>query len=126
MVDSCQRYTSANGTIPLPKDPHSAINCGYAGCEKTVSILDLLESQCKDFFMHIVILRPTVKYNKVYQARQWIWTNPEVYIIYPGERLHDWLQALYGIFRGESTLYINDDCLARALSKKRDMLSELA
>jgi len=65
---------------------------------------NLLESQYKDIFMHIVILCPSVKCNKAYQARHLIWSNPEVCMIDPGAWLHDWLWELYGSFRGESTL----------------------
>ena len=44
----------------------------------------------------------------------------------PGERLHDYLQAFYQVFQGEPTLFIIDDCSASvALTKKKDMLSEL-
>ena len=111
----------------LPNEAHSAIVCGQTGCGKTVFILDLLEGHYKDIFAHIIILCPTVQRNKAYKDRPWIWTDPEVYIVDPGERLHDWLRALYGRFAGEPTLYIIDDCSARkALTKKKDMLSELA
>ena len=111
----------------LPKDPHSAIICGQTGCGKTVFVLDLLESHYNGVFQHIVILCPTIKYNKTYQEREWIWTDKEIYIIDPGERLQDWLRFFFEIFQGESTLYIIDDCSAnRALTKKKDMLSYLA
>ena len=54
-------------------------------------------------------------------------TDPEVYVIDPGERLHDYLRAFYLVFKGEPTLFIIDDCSAtKALTKKRDMLLELA
>ena len=111
----------------LPKDPHSAIICGQTGCGKTVFVLDLLESHYNGVFQHIVILCPTIKYNKAYQEREWIWTDKEIYLIDPGERLQDWLRFFFEIFQGESTLYIIDDCSAnRALTKKKDMLSYLA
>ena len=49
------------------------------------------------------------------------------YVLYPGERLHDYLRAFYLVFKGEPTLFIIDDCSAtKALTKKKDMLSELA
>ena len=45
----------------------------------------------------------------------------------PGERLHDWLRCLYEIFAGHPTLYLIDDMAAsRTLTRKKDMLSELA
>ena len=45
----------------------------------------------------------------------------------PGESLHDYLRAFYLVFQGEPTLYVIDDCSAtKALTKKKDMLFELA
>jgi hypothetical protein len=111
----------------LPKDPHAAVICGQTGCGKTVFVLDLLEGVYLAVFKHIVILCPTIQYNKTYQDRPWVWKDQEVYIVDPGERLHDYLRAFYSIFAGEDTLYIIDDCAAsRALTKKKDTLSELA
>ena len=111
----------------LPLDPHSAVICGRSGCGKTVFILDTLEGHYRALFQHIVILCPTIEYNKAYQGRHWIWTDPEVYVVNPGERIHDYLRAFYTVFEGEPTLYIVDDCSAtKALTKKKDMLSELA
>ena len=54
-------------------------------------------------------------------------TQRSIYFLNPGDRLQDYLQAFYSLFAGEPTLYIIDDCSARkALTKKKDMLSELA
>ena len=53
--------------------------------------------------------------------------DPEVFIVDPGERLHDWLRFWYRRFKGEPTLFIIDDCSAsQAMTKKRDTLLELA
>ena len=111
----------------LPKYPHSAIICGQTGCGKTVFILDLLEERYIETFAHIVILCPTVRWNKTYHSRSWVWTDPQVFIVDPGDRLQEYLRAFYSVFAGESMLYIIDDCSAsKALTKKKDMLSELA
>lgn len=111
----------------FPKDAHSALICGQTGCGKTVFTLNLLEGPFLSRFKHIVVICPTVKHNKAYQGCPWIWTDPEVYIVDPSERLHDYLRAFYSVFQGEPTLYIIDDCSAtKALTKKKDMLSELA
>ena len=111
----------------LPTSPHSAITCGQTGCGKTVFALNLLEGHYCVVFHHVVILCPTIKHNKTYQNRPWIWVDLEVYVIDPGEGLHDCLHAMYQVFQGEPTLYIIDDCSAsKALTKKKDMLSELA
>ena len=56
-----------------------------------------------------------------------MWTDEEVYVLDPGERLHDYLRAFYRVFQGEPTLYVIDDMAAsKQLTKKKDMLSELA
>jgi GTPase SAR1 family protein len=123
MVALCQRFIDGL----LPKDPHSAIICGQTGCGKTIFILDLLEGLYRGVYQHIIILCPTVRHNETYQDRSWIWSDPEIYLVDPGERLHDWLRVFYRLFQGEPTLYIIDDCAAtKALTKKKDMLSELA
>lgn len=111
----------------LPVSAHSAIICGQTGCGKTVFALDLLESTYRGVFRHVVILCPTVSHNETYLNRPWIWADEEVIVRDPGERLHDYLRVLYQVFQGEPTLYTIDDCSAKAaLTKKKDMLSELA
>ena len=124
---------SARSTRLLFTDePHSAIICGQTGCGKTAFTLDLLElprehGGYRDTFAHIVILCPTARWNKTYHERRWVWTDPEIFIVDPGDRLHEYLRAFYLLFAGEPTLYIIDDCSAsKAMTKKKDMLSELA
>jgi len=120
MADSSQQSTN------LPLEPHSAIICGITGCGKTVFTLDLLEGHYRNSFQHIIVLCPTLRYNRAYRERPWIWSDPELYLVDPGERLHDYLRFFYQMFQGEPTLYIIDDCSAsKALTKKKDMLSEL-
>jgi len=92
-----------------------------------VFTLDLLENCYHGVFSHIVILCPTIRWNKTYHERSWIWKDPNTYVLDPGERLQDYLRALFPLFAGKPTLYIIDDCAAsKALTKKKDMLSELA
>ena len=117
----------ARSAVSLPSTPHSAIICGQTGCGKTVYVLDLLKGPYRGVFRHIVILCPTIRYNDTYQNRLWIWADPEVHPVDPGERLHDWLRYWYQRFKGEPTMYIIDDCSAsKAMTKKKDALSELA
>lgn len=88
--------------------------------------LDLLEGPYRGVFRHVVILCPTVRHNDTYQRHPWIWVDPEVFVVDPGKRLHEYLRA-FQCFQGEPTLYTIDDCRAsKALTKKRDTLSELA
>ena len=45
----------------------------------------------------------------------------------PGEKLHDWLRALFGVAADTPTLCLIDDMAAsKALTKKKDALSELS
>ena len=112
----------------LLKGAHSAIVCGLTECGKTVFVLSLLEEgPYRGFFRLVVILCPTIEHNKTYEQCPWFWTDTEVYVLDPGERLHDYLRAFYLVFKSEPTLFIIDDCSAtKVLTKKRDMLSELA
>jgi len=121
-------------TLPLPLEPHSAIVCGQTGCGKTKFILEELlhpdHGHYRDAFELIFILCPTWKRNRTYLDCPWLWRGPHAsrfLFIDPGERLHDWLRALYGIAADTPTLYLIDDMAAsKALTKKKDMLSELA
>ena len=132
MADSSRHSTRHRHAVSslsqlLPTDPHAAVILGQTGCSKTVFCLDLLEGPYRGVFRHIVFLCPTILHNKTYKDRTWIWADPEVYVIDPGERLHDCLRALYQVFQGEPCLFLIDDCAAtKALTKKKDMLSELA
>ena len=93
MAGSSQRLINL-----LPQTAHSATICGQTGCGKTVFILDLLEGPYRGFFQHIVVLCPTVRHNKTYQQCPWIGTDIDDYLPDPGERLHDYLRAVYHIF----------------------------
>ena len=99
----------------LPKNAHLAKISRQTSCGKTVFILDLLQGPYQGFFRHIMLLCPTIEHNKIYRQCPWLWTDPEVYVLDPGERLHDY-----------PTLFVIDNCSAtEALTKKRDTLSEI-
>ena len=111
--------------IICPRAPIRQLSAGRPDAEKPFS--SCLCSKNWGFFRHIVILYPTIEHNKTYKQCPWLWADPEVYVLDPGERLHDYLWAFYLVFKGEPTLFIIDDCSAtKALNKKRDMLSESA
>ncbi|CAC5387937.1 unnamed protein product [Mytilus coruscus] len=96
-------------------------------------------------FKHIVILCPTIQWNKAYKNREWIGdvrkpktknliiVNPIVEVreangsLYEEEKLQELLRMFFKKYAGHPTLYIIDDCSAtKELTKKKDMLSELA
>ena len=108
----------------LSKSAHLALVCGQTGCGKTAFILGLLEGPYRGLFRHFVVLCPTKEHNKTYKQCPWLWTDPEVYVLDPGERLHDYLRTFYLVFKGEPKHFIIDDCSAtKALTQKKDMLS---
>jgi Rad3-related DNA helicase len=124
--------------MELPKYPHCAIICGQTGCGKTEFVLDLLEEEYNKVFENIVILCTTLEWNKAYKNRKWIpyghgvnKGNPKIIIINPivrgEEKLQELLKIFFKKYAGSSTLYIIDDCSAtKELTKKKDMLSQLA
>ena len=63
---------SVKSNIEFPAYAHSAIICGQTNCGKTVFVLDLLEKEYQHVFENIIILCPTIEWNKAYKNRSWI------------------------------------------------------
>ena len=129
---SASQAAHAPSVQQLPKYPYSAIVCGQTGCGKTEFVLDLLESENARVFDNIVILCPTINWNKAYKTRSWIGdvrkpkdkyitiVNPV--IPYGTERLQELLRLFFDKSAGEPTLYIIDDCSAtKELTKKKEL-----
>ena len=110
----------------FPMKPHSAIICGQTECGKTVFVLDLIEKVYRDYFEHIVFICPTIRNNKTYLERKWVWSDENVYVV-DSDRVQDWLSYLYPLFSATETLYIIDDCASsQDINTKKQMLSKLA
>ena len=116
--------------IEFPKYPHSAVVCGQTRCGKTLFVLDLLEKEYQGVFENLVILSPTVEWNKAYKTRSWIGDvrrpkDKSIIIVNPvmpdgTERLQELLRYFSDKFDGRPTLYIIDDCSAtKELTKKK-------
>ena len=56
----------------LPKFPHSAMFIGCTNVGKTEFLLHLLETEYKNHFEFLVILCPTILYDKTYLSRKWV------------------------------------------------------
>ena len=109
------------------KDPHTAIFSGPTSCGKTRKVLELLEQEYKHHFENIVILCPTLRWNKSYLERKWIWKDDYVFCLEPKGNLFELIEKLSELFSGKETLFIVDDMIAdEALDKKRQPLLELA
>ena len=113
--------------IDYVKDPHTAIFSGCTSCGKTQRVLDLIEKEYKHHFENIVILCPTIWWNKTYLERSWIWKDSYVFVFEPKGNLFELIEKLSKLFSGEETLFIVDDMIAdETLDKKRQPLLELA
>ena len=109
------------------KDPHTAIFTGPTGCGKTQRVLDLIEKEYKHHFDNIVILCPTLRWNKTYLDRSWIWKDDYVFSIEPKGNLFELIEKLSSMLSGEETLFIIDDMIAdENLDRRRQPLLELA
>ena len=109
------------------KQAHTAIFSGPTSCGKTQKVLDLIEEEYKLHFENIVILCPTLRWNKTYLERSWIWKNDYIFVFEPRRNLFKLIEKLSSLFSGEETLFIVDDMISdETLDKKRQPLLELA
>ena len=77
----------------FPKFPHCAMFVGATACGKTEYLLKLLETKYKNHFEFVVILCPTLLYNKTYLSRKWVLNDDNVLIVYDvEEKLNEWLK----------------------------------
>ena len=109
------------------KEPHTALLVSPVGVGKMHLALNLLEKEYKNHFDFIIIICPTLKHNKTYRSRKWVWTDPEVIVIEPGNQLYYWIEKVGYLLAGSKTLFLTDDIITdETLDKRRQSLSELA
>ena len=109
------------------KEPHTAIFSGPTGCGKTQRVLDLLEGEFRQHFDNIVIVCSTLRWNRTYLERSWIWKDDYVFPLEAKGNLFEIVEKLSSLLSGEATLFIVDDMIAdEALDKRRNPLLELA
>ena len=113
--------------INYVKTPHTAIFSGPTSCGKTQRVLDLIETEYNQHFENVIILCPTLRWNKTYLERGYIWKDDDVYPVEPKGNLFELIEKLSLRFSGEETLFIVDDVIAdETLDKRRNPLLELA
>ncbi len=106
-------------------EPHCAMIVGRRGSGKTRYALDLLEKDYNKKFSRIVIISPTLEYDKNF-IRPWL---KDVIKINPSKKdLNDILEKVTDKFKGrDETLILLDDCaFDENIGKKRSALTELA
>ena len=109
------------------KVPCTVLFSGPTNCGKTQLVLDLIENEYRNHFDNIIIICSTLRWNKTYLTRSWLWSDNYVFLIEPRDKLFEWISTLTKLFAGEETLFLIDDMIAdETLDKKRQPLLELA
>ena len=111
----------------MMKEPHTALFIASTGVGKTHLALDLLKKEYKNYFDFIIIICPMLKHNETYRSRKWVWTDPEVILIEPGNSLYGWIDKIGNLLAGSKTLFLINDIIAdETLDKRRQPLLDLA
>ena len=109
------------------KELHTALFVAPTGVGKTHLALSLLGTEYRNHFDFIVIIRPTLRYNSTYKSRGWLWNDPDVIPIEPGNNLYYLIAKISNLLSGDKTLFLIDDIIAdETLDKCRQPLLELA
>ena len=70
---------------------------------------------------------PTLRYNSTYKNRSWVWNDPDVIPIEPGNNLYCLIEKISNLLAGDKTLFLIDDIIAdKTLDKCHQPLLELA
>ena len=101
------------------ESPFNMIIVGMTNCGKTLYLLNMLENEYKNHFDYIVLVCPTLSWNKTYL--DWRYINDTDVI--PMECEHDnvdkFLHIISEIYEGTNTLIILDDCASGQDVKNR-------
>ena len=69
---------------------------------------------------------PTLRYNSTYKNRSWVWNDPDVIPIEPGNQLYYLIEKISNLLAGDKTLFLIDDIIANeTLDKRHQLLLEL-
>ena len=108
------------------KEPHTALFIAQTGVGKTYLALSLLENEYRNHFNFIVIMCPTLAHNETYKSRGWVWNDPDVISIEPGNQLYYLIKKISNLLTGSTTLFLIDDIIAdETLNKCCQSLLEL-
>ena len=109
------------------KEPHTALFVAPTGVGKTHLALSLLETEYRNHFDFIVIICPTLRYNSTYKSISWVWNDPDVIPIEPGNQLYYLIEKISNLLAGDKTLFLINDIIAdETLDKCQQPLLELA
>ena len=86
------------------KHPHTAIFTGPTGVRKTHLVLDMIGTQYNKHFDKIIILCPTVRWNKTYIGRSWVIKDENVWLVEPKDKLFNYVEKLSNFFNYLSSM----------------------
>ena len=105
------------------KELHTALFIARTGVGKTHLALSVLENDYRNHFDFMVIICPTVRYNSTYKSRGWVWNDPDVILIEPGNQLYYLIEKISNLLAGDKTLFLIDDIIADETQVKCCQLS---
>ena len=109
------------------KEPLLALFVAPTGVGKTHLALSLIGNEYINHSDFIVRICPTLRYNSTYKSRSWVWNDPDVIPIEPGNNLYYLIEKISDLLAGDKTLFLIDDIIANeTLDKRRQPLLELA
>ena len=80
--------------LDVVRIPAIAMFIGVPGCGKSNCVLKLLRKEYLSSFEYVVLVCPTVRWNKTYLESQFIWEDDGFFIIEPGDQLFKWVDKL--------------------------------
>ena len=83
------------------KEPHTALFVAPTGVGKTPLVLSLLETEYRNHFNFIAIIYPILIYNSTYKSRGWVWNDPDVIPIGPGNQLYYLIEKISNLLAGD-------------------------
>ena len=105
-------------------------------------VLDLIEREYNKHFDYIIIIRPTLQWNKTYHSKACIKNDDKVWLIRPKytiylkrrcnrlvtlNGLYNWIKILSQMLAHSEALFIINDIITdKSLAKRRQSLLELA
>ena len=109
------------------KELDTALFIAPSGVGKTHLALNLLENEYRSHFHFIVIICLTVEHNEMYKGQGWVWNDPDVIPIGPGDQLYYLIEKISNLLAGSKTLFLIDDIIAdKAVDKCHPPLLGLA
>ena len=106
---------------------HTVLFVAPTGVGKTHLALNLLEREYRNHFNFVIIICPTLAHNETSKSRGWVWNDPEVIPIEPGNQLYYLIEKISNLLTGSKTLFLIDNIIAdEALDKRHQPLLELA